>query len=94
MLLHPYRRKYDVWLASGSRVDSATAHGVELATNRAASALRAGNLLSSTEAMLMAGPEVRSRDTLYSIARATALECGGDEDEILIALERRFKALR
>jgi hypothetical protein len=94
MLLHPYRQKHDVWLAARSQNDSATAHGIEIATNRAATALRAGNLLSSHEAMLMAGPEVRARETLFSIARATAFADGGDEDAILVALERRFKALR
>lgn len=94
MLLNPYRRKYDVWLAARGQGDTATAEGIEIATDRAASALRMGNLLSSQEAKLMAGPEARARETLYSIAHATAFACGGDEDAILVALERRFKALQ
>ena len=57
-------------------------------------AMRAGNLLSSYEALLMAGPEARRRETLYSIAQATTGECGGDADEVLAVLERRFRGWR
>jgi len=94
MLLESYRRKNDVWLASCTRVDPITARSIEIATDRAAAALRAGLLLSSVEAMLMAGPEARCRETLFSIACAVARENAADQDEILGALERRFKSMR
>ena len=94
MLLNPFRRKHDVWLATRTRLEPATLRSIEIATARAAVALRSGHLLSSLEAMLLAGPEARHRDTLYSIARATARDYAGDQDEILRALERRFKGMR
>ncbi len=94
MFLNPFRCKDDVRLATSTRQDSATARGIEIATARAATALRGGRLLSSLEARLLAGPEARSRDTLFSIAQATARDYRADEDEILIALERRFKGLK
>jgi hypothetical protein len=94
MFILPYRRKQDIWLTASPRLDAATTRCVEVATARAATAMRAGNLLSSYEAMLMAGPEARRRETLYSIARATAGEIGGDLEELLGVLERRFRGWR
>jgi hypothetical protein len=94
MFLNPFRQKHSVWEASCKRLDPATARGIEIATARAAAAMRGGRLLSSLEARLLAGAEARSCDTLYSIARSTARDYAADEDEILLALERRFKGLK
>jgi hypothetical protein len=94
MLILPHRRKQDIWQAAAPRLDPASARSVEVATARAGAAMRAGNLLSSLEALLMAGPEARRRETLYSIAQATTRELGGDADEVLAVLERRFRGWR
>jgi len=93
MLQLPYRRKYDVWLSSTTRLNAATSKGIELATAKAASALCEGRLLSPLEALALAGPEARSRETLFSIARMVAWDTGGDQDEIWRALCSRFPDL-
>jgi hypothetical protein len=80
--------------ASHPRLSPATLRCIDLATARTVQAMQTGALLTSREALLMAGPEARRRDTLYSIAQRTALEDGGDPDYILEALERRFRGWR
>lgn len=76
------------------RLSPATLRCIEIATARTARAMQAGTLLTSREALLMAGPEARRRDTLYSLAQRTAIEEGGDPDYVLEALERRFRGWR
>lgn len=80
--------------ATAPRLSPATRRCIDLATARAVAAMQTGALLTSREALLMAGPEARRRDTLYSIAQRTGSEEGGDPDYILEALERRFRGWR
>ena len=62
----------------------------DIAIARAEQALHEGRLLSPDEAMVLAGPEARKDETLYSIARAVAWETDCDLDEILCRLGERF----
>ena len=71
-------------------VDEITAHSVETALARAAAALDAGRLLSPGEALALAGPAAREKETLFSIARDVAWETGGDATDILCRLGERF----
>lgn len=52
--------------------------------------LREGRLLTSQEAMALAGGEARQKETLYSIARRFAQEDGVDLADLLCDLERKF----
>ncbi len=80
--------------ATVPRPSPATQRCIEIATARAVQAMQTGALLTSREALLMAGPEARRRDTLFSLAQRIAGEEGGDADCILDALERRFRGWR
>ena len=80
--------------ATVPRLSPATLRCIDLATARAVRAMQTGTLLTSREALLMAGPEARRRDTLYSLAQRTAIEEGGDPDYILEALERPSRGWR
>lgn len=94
-MLFPRRRSALPFLpATVPRLSPATVRCIDLATARTAAAMQAGALLTSREALLMAGPEARRRDTLFSIAQRTGIEEGGDPDTILEALERRFRGWR
>lgn len=70
-----------------------TLRGIELAIFRAESALQAGRLLTPGEAVALAGPSARGKDTLYSIARDAAWETNGDLEDILCHLDDRFPSL-
>jgi hypothetical protein len=71
-------------------IDEMTAQAVALALERAEVSLQNGRLLSPGEALALAGPEARERDTLFSIARDIAWETGTDQAEILCRLGERF----
>jgi hypothetical protein len=71
-------------------IDEMTAQAVALALERAEFSLQNGRLLSPGEALALAGPEARERDTLFSIARDIAWETGTDQAEILCRLGERF----
>jgi len=71
-------------------IDEMTAQAVALALERAELSLQNGRLLSPGEALALAGPEARERDTLFSIARDVAWETGTDQAEILCRLGERF----
>lgn len=64
-----------------------------MAIKRAQVALREGRLLTPGEALALAGPEARRDETLFSIARAVAIETGGDQADILCRLGERFPEL-
>lgn len=66
---------------------------LSLAIRRAESALGAGRLISPSEAMALAGPEARTKETLFSIARDVAWETGVNQDELLAGLVARFPDL-
>ena len=71
-------------------VDEITAHAAALALARAELSLQSGRLLSPGEALALAGPEARERETLFSIARDVAWETGADAADILCKLGERF----
>jgi len=73
--------------------DEATLHAAELAYARAGQALRDGKLLSPGEALALAGPEARTKETLFSIARTIVWEHGGNLDEVVNLLGERFPDL-
>lgn len=73
--------------------DHTTLLAIESALLRADRALSGGRLLSSGEAMAIAGPEARTKETLFSIARAVAWEMHADQDRVLGALEEHFPDL-
>jgi hypothetical protein len=52
--------------------------------------LRDGRLLTSVEAMALAGGEARNKETLYAIARKYAFSSGADLEDMITELERRF----
>ena len=60
------------------------------AFHRAQNAHDTGRLITPFEAMALAGPEARSKDTLYSIARDTAWEENVDTETLLTELEHHF----
>lgn len=66
---------------------------VGLAIGRAHDALYAGRLLSPGEAAALACGEARSKETLYSIARAVAFDTECDVDEIEAHLNEHFPDL-
>ncbi len=66
---------------------------IALAIKRAQGALDAGRLLSPSEAMALAGPEARTKETLFSIARDVAWETEINQDEIHAELMQRFPDL-
>jgi hypothetical protein len=68
-------------------------HAISVALRRAQAALGAGRLISPGEAMALAGPAARTKETLFSIARDVAGETQTDQDEILAELNRRFPDL-
>ncbi len=70
-----------------------TEQAISLAFRRAEAALGAGRLISPAEAMALAGPAARTKETLFSIARDVAGETQTDQDEILSELNRRFPDL-
>ena len=69
---------------------SAATQAIATAVTRVEQALRSGRLLTPFEAMALAGPEARSKETLFSIARAVAWTTNTDQDEILTELGERF----
>jgi hypothetical protein len=71
-------------------LDELTAQAVVLALARGELSLKNGSLLSPGEALALAGPEARDKETLFSIARDIAWETGGDAAEILCKLGERF----
>lgn len=93
MQLHGHKHKVAVTGRCAHAFDGATQRAVELACARAEHALLQGRLLSSGEALALAGPEARSKETLYSIARATVWEHGGEIDDVLAKLEERHPDL-
>lgn len=54
------------------------------------SCIHEGRLLTSQDAMALAGGEARDKETLYSIARRLAQNEGVDLGDLLCDLERRF----
>ena len=68
-------------------------HAVGLGIARAHEALYAGRLLSPGEAAALACGEARSKETLYSIARAVAFDTECDVDEIEAHLNAHFPDL-
>ncbi|HEY0947393.1 MAG TPA: hypothetical protein VGD81_19070 [Opitutaceae bacterium] len=72
------------------RHSAAAAAAILEAIARAERALHAGQLLTPFEAMALAGPEARSKQTLFSIARDVAWATHTDQDELLAALGERF----
>lgn len=70
-----------------------TEHAISVAFRRAEGALGAGRLISPAEAMALAGPAARTKETLFSIARDVAGETQTDQEEILAELARRFPDL-
>jgi hypothetical protein len=87
---HPHHRRYFTGRTCLLHPDELTLHAAELALHRAEQALREGRLISPMEAMAAAMGEARDKETLFSIARATAWETGGDQDEILCRLGERY----
>jgi len=87
---HPHHRRYFTGRTCSLHLSQATRHSVDLALERAARALNERRLISPTEAMAAALGEAREKETLFSIARATAWETGGDQDEILCRLGERY----
>lgn len=73
--------------------DAATLRAAEIALQRAQSALRAGRLISPGEALALACGDARTKETLYSIARAVGFETDCDIDEIEARLAERFPDL-
>jgi hypothetical protein len=70
-----------------------TERAISLSFRRAEAALAAGRLISPAEAMALAGPAARTKETLFSIAREVAGETQTDQDELLSELNRRFPDL-
>jgi hypothetical protein len=68
----------------------AAANAIAIAVAQTERAQHTGRLLTPFEAMALAGPEARSKETLFSIARAVAWSTNIDQDEILTALGERF----
>ena len=95
MELHSHhRRKRDfTGHACALHPDEATKRGIELAFARAELALQEGRLISPGEALALAGPEARKDETLFSLARDTAWETGGEQDEILCRLGEKYPDL-
>ena len=73
--------------------DPATLRAAEMAIARANTALYAGRLLSPGEALAVACGDSRSKETLFSIARAVAWETNVDVDEIEAHLNAHFPDL-
>ncbi len=72
------------------QMDEVTTQAAALAVKRAEEALDNGRLLSPGEALAIAGPIAREKETLFSIARDVAWETGGDQADILCKLGERF----
>ena len=75
------------------RPSPAAEKAIAVATKRAEGALGAGRLISPAEAMALAGPVARTKETLFSISRDVAWETEVNQDEILTALAARFPNL-
>lgn len=72
------------------RPGGAARHAFEVACQRVEVALHAGKLLTPLEAVAIAGPEARKKETLFSIARAVAWERDVDQDDLLRELGHRY----
>lgn len=65
-------------------------HAFEAACQRVEMALHTGKLITPLEALALAGPEARAKETLFSIARAVAWELDVDQDHLLRELGHRY----
>ena len=93
MQLHGHKHHVSITGRSVGAVDERTGHAIEQAIGKAQQALYAGRLLSPGEAMAIAGPEARHKDTLFSIACSIAWQTECDQEKILAALEQHFPDL-
>lgn len=73
-----------------SHLDLRTARAVEEALHIAAQALHDHRLLTPGEALALAGPEARLKETLFSIARSVASKTDCDQDTIICKLGERY----
>ncbi len=73
--------------------DAATLRAAEIAIHRAQAALHVGRLISPGEALALACGDARTKETLYSIARAVGFETDCDIDEIEGHLREYFPRL-
>ncbi|HEX2100051.1 MAG TPA: hypothetical protein VHF69_05290 [Candidatus Synoicihabitans sp.] len=69
-------------------------HAIAEAVDRVHHAQTQGELLKPVEAMALAGPEARSKQTLFSIAREVGWRWEVDVDAVLDALTERFPLYR
>ncbi len=94
MQLHPHHPgRSSAWRPT-TELDEHMRTAFALASERVHQAIRHGNLLTPGEALALAGPSVRTKETLYSIARDVAWSLGCDTDDLLAALEERYPAFR
>jgi len=93
MQLHTHKHHVSVTGRVPAGVDEKTARAIEQAIAKAEQALYAGKLLSPGEAMAIAGPEARRKETLFSIACSVAWATDADQEHILAALEGHFPDL-
>ncbi len=94
MQLHSHKTGRPLlWRAAGEP-DAQTRAAYALATERVHQAIRSGNLLTPGEALALAGPAVRTKETLYSIARNVSWSLGCDTDQLHSLLEERYPAFR
>ncbi len=93
MQLHAHKHHTSVTGRSTLALDERTRHAAERAMSKAQEYLYAGKLLSPGEAMAIAGPEARRKETLFSIACSVAWETDCDQELILAALEEHFPDL-
>jgi len=77
------------YLGQPSR-SAVTSCAFDLACGRVEQAMRAGKLMTPAEAHALAGPEARSKETLFSIARTVAWETDSDQDMLLRQLACRY----
>ncbi len=90
---HEHRHRDFTGHKCSTHLSEESRRGIPIAIARAQAALEAGRLLTPGEALALAGPEARSDETLFSIARAVATETGGELDDILCRLGERFPEL-
>lgn len=93
MQLHGHKHHVSVTGRATLALDESTRHAVEQAIAKAQQFLYAGKLLSPGEAMAIAGPEARRKETLFSVACSIAWQTDCDQEQILAALEQHFPDL-
>lgn len=94
MQLHPHHPGRSPARRPSVELDDHMRAAFALASERVHQAIRHGNLLTPGEALALAGPSVRTKETLYSIARGVAWSLGCDTDDLLAVLEERYPAFR